>query len=222
MACSCTRASAPAVAQAELNSDHDVVCLWAQTTHAAPQPEPQPLRVAREELSAEAARLARYLTVGGAGLATDSSVFALLSHLGEGRAVARAASIVAATALTWALNRRVTFRPTGRRRREELARYAAVAATAQGINYALFLALSAVAPSLQPLALIPACSAVSAAIAYTGQRLFTFLPARAASAPGRRSAGPRHKALPNVSLSRFYAISLYVPRSRAPPHIYCY
>jgi putative flippase GtrA len=131
----------------------------------------------REELAAEAGRLARYLTVGGAGLATDTSVFTLLSHLGEGRAVARAASIAAATALTWTLNRRVTFRPSGRRAREELARYAGVALVAQGTNYALFLVLSALAPGLHPLALIPVCSVVSAAIAYTGQRLFTFRPA---------------------------------------------
>jgi putative flippase GtrA len=142
-------------------------------------------RLCREALAAEAARLARYLTVGGAGLATDISVFTLLSHLGESRAVARAASIATATALTWAINRRVTFRPTGRRRREELARYAGVALVAQGANYTLFLTLSALAPGLHPLALIPACSAASAAIAYTGQRMFTFRPALAAAVRAR-------------------------------------
>jgi hypothetical protein len=50
-----------------------------------------------------------------------------------------AASIAAATALTWSINRQVTFRPTVRRRREQLARYASVALVAQGTNYALFL-----------------------------------------------------------------------------------
>jgi putative flippase GtrA len=133
-------------------------------------------------LAAEGLRLTRYLSVGCGGLALDVSVFSLLSHLGESRAAARASSIAAATALTWAFNRRVTFRPSGRRRRAELARYAGVALTAQGTNYALFLALSALAPSLHPLLLIPACSVVSAAIAYTGQRFFTFRPAATATA----------------------------------------
>ena len=120
------------------------------------------------------------MTVGGTGLLLDGTVFTLLSRAGEGRAGARAVSILAATALTWAINRRVTFARTGRRRREEIARYAAVAAVAQGTNYSLFLALGALAPNLHPLMLIPVCAMVSATIAYTGQRLFTFRPARAA------------------------------------------
>jgi putative flippase GtrA len=139
-------------------------------------------RLNRQTLLKEAHRAARYLTVGGGGLLTDSAVFMALSHAGAGRPLARAVSIVAATGLTWALNRRVTFESSGRRKREELARYAGVAAVAQSANYSLFLVLGALAPGLHPLLLIPPCAAVSATISYTGQRLFTFRPARAAAA----------------------------------------
>jgi putative flippase GtrA len=138
-------------------------------------------RLSRDQLTAEAARAARYMTVGGAGLMLDATVFTLLSHAGEGRAGARAASLLAATALTWAINRRVTFAKTGRRRREELARYGGVALVAQGTNYSLVLTLGALAPNLHPLALIAGCAMVSATIAYTGQRLITFRPARSAA-----------------------------------------
>ena len=138
-------------------------------------------RLSQAQLAAEAARAARYLTVGGAGLALDAAVFTLVSHFGQGRAVARAVSLAAATCLTWAINRRVTFARTGRKRREELMRYAAVALCAQATNYTLFLVVGALAPSLHPLVLIPCCAAVSASISYTGQRLFTFRPATSAT-----------------------------------------
>jgi len=138
-------------------------------------------RLSRQELLAEARRVASYGLVGAAGLALDAAVFLAISHLGGGRAVSRALSIAAATGLTWALNRRLTFQRSGRRKREELARYAAVAAVAQGTDFTLFLALSAVAPGLHPVLLIPPCAAISASISYTGQRIFTFRPARAAA-----------------------------------------
>jgi putative flippase GtrA len=139
-------------------------------------------RLCREELVAEATRLARYLMVGGAGLTVDAGAFTLLSRRGEGRAAARAASIAAATALTRAFNRHVTFRSASRRRREELARSASVALVAEGANHAPFLAMSALAPGLQPLSLIPPWAVVFASIAYAGQRFFTFRPAAAATA----------------------------------------
>jgi putative flippase GtrA len=135
--------------------------------------------ISRAQLSAEMLRAGRFLGVGVAGLAMDTAIFTLLHGEGASRAVARAGSLVAATGLTWGLNRWLTFHRTGRRPAHEFGRYAAVALCAQGFNYALFLALGALFPAVLPQLLIVASAIAAAAISYTGQRFFTFRPARA-------------------------------------------
>jgi putative flippase GtrA len=112
--------------------------------------------------------------VGLVGLAVDTAVFSLAYHFGASRALARAVSLGVATWVTWTLNRRVTFQPTGRRRGAELARYAGVALVAQGFNYLLFLTLSALIPHVPPVFLIPVCAVAATGLSYCGQRFFTF------------------------------------------------
>ncbi|HVV95251.1 MAG TPA: GtrA family protein [Hyphomicrobiales bacterium] len=121
----------------------------------------------------------RFIAVGGAGLALDAALFALLSHAGLSDALARALSLGAATLLTWRLNRRFTFAESGRRHREELARYALVALTAQGLNYAVFLLLRGAVPVLPALVALLSGAGFAALFSFTGQRLFTFAPAPA-------------------------------------------
>jgi putative flippase GtrA len=127
-----------------------------------------------QRLTSEAKRVARFLVVGSGGLAVDSSVFLALNSHGVDRPVARAISLVAATFITWQLNRLFTFGASKRSRREELARYSFVAAGAQGFNYLLFLFLSSMAPQAQPLLLIGVCAAAAAVFSFAGQRAFTF------------------------------------------------
>lgn len=123
---------------------------------------------------AEARRGLLFLAVGSLGLAADATVLSLLQALGAGRPAARAASLVVATLLTFALNRSLTFAGRVRHRRSALARYAAVTLIAQGSSYALFLALSAALPGLPALAALLVSAAAATALSFTGQRLFTF------------------------------------------------
>lgn len=118
----------------------------------------------------------RFLAVGCAGLATDVAVFRLLDGAETERPVSRAISLAAATCVTWTINRRLTFARTGRKPTHELGRYTLVALVAQGLNYALFLSLSAAAPNLSPSLLIVFCAGCAATLSYGGQRLFTFAP----------------------------------------------
>ena len=134
----------------------------------------------KAQMSAEMLRAARFLGVGVAGLAADTAVFTLLHGEGASRAAARAASLLVATGVTWSLNRWLTFHRSGRAPSHELGRYALVALFAQGFNYSLFLVLSSFFPAVVPQLLIVVSAVSATAISYTGQRLFTFRPARAA------------------------------------------
>lgn len=123
-------------------------------------------------------RPVRFLAVGALGLITDLAVFTIALAHGAGPLTARAVSLAVATFLTWRLNRALTFGQSGRRPSEEAARYAAVAATAQGASYAVF-ALMVVAglTSIPQLAVLSGAAA-GALISYAGQALFAFRPVR--------------------------------------------
>jgi putative flippase GtrA len=133
-----------------------------------------------QRLAAEARRGARFLAVGCGGLAVDSGVFLALNTHAVDRPVARAVWLIAATAVTWRLNRMFTFEASGRSQRDEAARYGLVALGAQGFNYLLFLGLGAMAPQIHPLLLIIVSAAAAALFSYAGQRMVTF-----AAAPRR-------------------------------------
>ncbi len=135
--------------------------------------------------------LSAFLAVGVAGLVVDLGLLWMLERAGLPLAGARAISLPAATLVTWALNRRLTFARSGRKAHHEAARYAAVALVAQSVNYVAALAVSGVlqrAPHLASLVLGAAGRAphardmaaaffgavVATLFSYTGQRFFTF------------------------------------------------
>ena len=122
---------------------------------------------------------ARFLAVGLLGLAVDTALLQAGMSAGMDPRYARLGSLAVATLVTWSLNRRITFAPTGRGRRAELARYLSVTLCAQGFSYAVFVALLAVAPILDPK--VSACigAILAAGLSYAGQRLFTFAAVRA-------------------------------------------
>lgn len=134
-----------------------------------------PARMGRTELLELAnSQLARFLAIGVAGLSVDILCFTLLHDAGFSRAIARALSLTAATAVTWTLNRTFTFPSTGRRKRIEIIRYATVVLLSQGFSYATFLILSGVLPHLPPVVPLILGAVAATAFSFGGQRLFTF------------------------------------------------
>ena len=127
----------------------------------------------------------RFLLVGLVGLATDATAFAILARAGFGEPWARALSLALATVVTWRLNRRFTFRASGRPVAEEAARYVAVALAAQGFNWSLFLLLRTAVPQAPALAALVASAVCAAGFSFAGQRALTFSRRGSCPMPGR-------------------------------------
>jgi putative flippase GtrA len=134
-------------------------------------------------LIARVPRPLRFLSVGALGLATDIVLFTILLWLGLGPLVAGFLALVAATVLTWRLNRAFTFESSGRHQGEEAVRYALVTAVAQGTSYGVFALLVTTLLAALPQAAIIGGAAAGALISYNGQRLFAFAPRQPAPSP---------------------------------------
>jgi putative flippase GtrA len=124
-------------------------------------------------------RPVRFLIVGGCGLITDVGFFTLLFAYGMQPLIARAFSLGLATIVTWRLNRDLTFNGSGRHQADEAARYAMVAALAQGSGYVIFAVLALTTLSKIPQAAILIGAAAVTVISYNGQRLVAFAPRKA-------------------------------------------
>ena len=120
--------------------------------------------------------LLRFLLVGGVGLVADIALFTLMLILGLHPLVAGLAALVAATVLTWRLNRIFTFKRTGRAQRDEAVRYAAVTAAAQSTSYIVFAILASTVFAGVPQVAILVGAGVGAVVSYNGHRLFAFAP----------------------------------------------
>src|ERR1043165_8848535 len=127
-----------------------------------------PLRALAEYLP----RPFRFLGVGAVGLTTDICVFTILMGFAPRPLIVRLFSLVAATLVTWRLNRALTFDQSGRHQGEEALRYAAVTAVSQGTSYAVFAALVLTVLASLPHAAIIIGAAMGAFVAYNGHRLF--------------------------------------------------
>lgn len=153
---------------------------------AAPAPRDPWLR----RLAAKLPRPFRFIMVGGTGLVFDITLFTILSLCGVHTLVAGFLALVAATVLTWRLNRAFTFDRSGRSQGEEAFRYAIVTAVAQGTSYAIFCALVLTVLAWLPQAAIVAGAAVGAIISYNGHRLFAFAPRKSAAPPANPASRP--------------------------------
>ena len=120
--------------------------------------------------------LLRFLLVGGVGLVADIALFTLMLILGLHSLLAGLAALVAATVLTWRLNRIFTFKRTGRAQRDEAVRYAAVTAAAQSTSYIVFAILASTVFAGVPQVAILVGAGVGAVVSYNGHRLFAFAP----------------------------------------------
>ena len=142
-------------------------------------------------LAALLPRPLRFLTVGGVGLAADIALFTIAWMLGVPALAAGLLALIAATVLTWRLNRVFTFDRSGRSQTEEAVRYAVVTTLAQGTSYVIFVALILTVMARQPQLAITIGAAVGALISYNGHRLFAFAPRHAdrATDPSSSSSG---------------------------------
>jgi len=118
----------------------------------------------------------RFLGVGGLGLITDLAVFTLIIAQTPHPLLARLVSLAIATLVTWRLNRALTFNHSGRHSADEAMRYAAVAASAQAVSYAVFAALVVTVLAAMPQLAVIIGAACGALISYSGQALFAFRP----------------------------------------------
>jgi putative flippase GtrA len=130
-------------------------------------------------LAARLARPLRFLLVGAVGLTFDLALFTIMLVEGVGPLIAGFLALVAATALTWRLNRVFTFERSGRPQSNEAMRYALVTAAAQSTSYAVFAILVSSALSALPQAAMVAGAACGALVSYNGHRLFAFAPVKA-------------------------------------------
>ncbi|MBU2963180.1 GtrA family protein [Citreicella sp. C3M06] len=106
--------------------------------------------------------LGGFLVAGGLGFVADAAVLTLGTMAGLPPALARVPSFLVAVLLTWAVNRKLTFRTSAAPGVREFLHYLAAMALGLGINYAVFVAVLAAAPLAQGwpvLALIPATAA---------------------------------------------------------------
>jgi putative flippase GtrA len=121
----------------------------------------------------------RFLAVGGIGLTVDLIILTAVMSVWPHPLQARIVSLSFATAVTWRLNRAITFDKSGRHQSEEALRYAIVTAISQGTSYAIFAALVLTILSRAPqLALLPGAVA-GAVVAYNLHKLFAFKPRNA-------------------------------------------
>ncbi len=118
----------------------------------------------------------RFLGVGGLGLIVDLAVFTVVIAHGPNPLAARLVSLAVATLVTWRLNRALTFDCSGRRGYDEALRYAAVAAAAQTVSYAVFALLVVTALAALPQLAVVIGAAAGALVSYCGQALFAFRP----------------------------------------------
>jgi len=125
----------------------------------------------------------RFLGVGGLGLITDLAVFTLIIAQAPHPLLARLLSLAIATLVTWRLNRALTFDRSGRRSADEALRYAAVAASAQAVSYAVFAALIVSVLNAMPQLAVIIGAASGALVSYSGQALFAFRPHQPAPGP---------------------------------------
>ena len=158
------------------------------------------LHARARSLAALLPRPFRFLAVGGLGLAANIVLFSIAWMFGVPSLTAGLLALVAATVLTWRLNRTFTFDRSGRRQREEAMRYAAITAVAQGTSYAVFAVLAMTVLAVLPQAAIMVGAAIGAVISYNGHRLFAFAPHGAFS--GKVEAGFPQKMRPSKSSPR--------------------
>ncbi|MBX9588664.1 MAG: GtrA family protein [Hyphomonadaceae bacterium] len=115
-----------------------------------------------------------FLFSGALAFAVDASVLTALTLLGMHPIAARLFAISVAMVAGWLAHRRFTFRLATPPTASEFLRYAAVQWTVAAINYATFVAIVLLQPSIEPFYALIASSLVAMVFAYLGMRFAAF------------------------------------------------
>jgi putative flippase GtrA len=105
-----------------------------------------------------------------------SVLHALVDGFAVPSLLARPPGILLAMVVGWYVNRTITFAMQTPPSFAEFARFAAVSATSQTINYGVFAAILLVAPTMMPALAVGLASLVSMFVSYLGYRFGVFKP----------------------------------------------
>ncbi len=120
--------------------------------------------------------IVRFAMVGGTGLLTDMLAFTVAHHFVGNPFTARLFSLAVATAVTWTLNRHLTFEIQDRAVSNEAMRYCLVTLIAQGFSYSVFATLVTLLPHVVPQVALLAGALAGALLSFNGHRILSFAP----------------------------------------------
>ena len=116
-----------------------------------------------------------FLLSGGTAALVDAAVTTGLIHLaGRDPFSARLAGIVVAMVVAWLMHRRITFAVTAPPSLREFGKFAAVAWSANALNYAIYAVILLVKPEFSPLIALIISTGIAAVFSYLGFRLGVF------------------------------------------------
>jgi len=116
-----------------------------------------------------------FLVTGGSAFVVDAGLTWLLTGFaGLDPFTGRAVAILAAMVFAWLMHRRVTFNVAAPPTAGEFARFAAVAGSANALNYAIYALILLARPDTLPLAALVISTAIAACVSYLGFRFGVF------------------------------------------------
>lgn len=129
-----------------------------------PSPTPPPIR-----------HWGGFLLSGGTAFIVDSSVtLALVYGAGVDRFVARVIGILVAMVVAWLMHRRITFAVAAPPTLAEFGKFAAVAWSANVLNYIVYAGFIVAWPAIPTLAAVAVATAIAAVFSYLGFRFGVF------------------------------------------------
>lgn len=119
-------------------------------------------------------RLAAFAMVGGIGFVVDASLTEAFVRLGAGPYLGRALAVAVAIAVTYVLNRRVTFRAPAAGRPGRRLRYLVVSLVSITVNYLVYALAMATVAGLRPALAVALGSAIAMTMNYLGYSRLVF------------------------------------------------
>jgi putative flippase GtrA len=120
-------------------------------------------------------RLSAFGLVGGLGFSADAIMLEILTRFAEWTPLAaRLIAIAIAGTLTYALNRKLTFKAQGRANVAEGGRYALGLMLTSGLNYAVFAVVLALFPGVLPFVALVFASATAMSASFIWQSRVVF------------------------------------------------
>lgn len=115
-----------------------------------------------------------FLVSGGTAFVVDAALTLALTYAGLNAFAARLIAIMVAMVVAWLMHRRFTFAVKAPPSLREFMKFAAVAWSANALNYGIYAVLLLVWPALWPFAAMVVSTAVAMVFSYLGFRLGVF------------------------------------------------